>query len=39
MRKVNIFKGHVAYEYLIDTVYVQNNLSKDNLYNLKKDML
>ena len=26
MRKVHLVKGHVVYVYLIDTVYVQNNL-------------
>ena len=26
MRKVHIFKGHVAHVYWIDTVFVQNNL-------------
>ena len=27
LRKVNLFKGLVAYVYWIDTVFVQNNLS------------
>ena len=26
MRKVHLVNGHVVYVYLIDTVYVQNNL-------------
>ena len=44
MGKVHLFRGHVAYVYLIDTVYVQNNLStefkfKDNFHNLKKNIL
>ena len=25
MRKVHVFKGHVAYVYWIDTVFVKNN--------------
>ena len=29
MRKVCLFKGHVAYVYWIDTLYVQNNLSTE----------
>ena len=32
-------KGHVACVNWIDTVFVQNNLSKDNFHNLKKNML
>ena len=29
MRKLHLFKGHVAYVYWISTVYVQNNLSTE----------
>ena len=44
MRKVHLVNGHVVYVYLIDTVYVQNNLptlfSKRTIFhNLKKNML
>ena len=28
MRKVHLFRGHVAYVYWIDTAYVQNNLTE-----------
>ena len=39
MRKVHLSKGHVAYVYWIDTVYVQNNVPTDNFHKIKKNML
>ena len=44
MRKVHLVNGHAVYVYMIDTVYVQNNLptefSKRTIFhNLKKNML
>ena len=29
MRKVHLVKGHVVYNYWIDTVYVKNNLTNE----------